>query len=69
MFELAELLFICENLAASVVHIKIHFVSERKLFQDFTELLQLIEKPDSSAAIEIVGFYEPDVCAIVHLFT
>jgi hypothetical protein len=50
------------------MHIKIHFISQRKFFENFSELFQFIENSDTSTAVEIVGLDEPDVGAVVHFF-
>mgnify|MGYP005628805237 CR=1 FL=1 len=51
------------------MHIKIHFVTSRKLLQKLSQLLQSIEKHYSPASVEIVGLDKPNVSAIIHFIS
>ena len=62
-----QLLFISQYLAAGIVHIKVHFISDREFFHQAPQLLQSVEQLDSTPSVKIIGLYQPDVRPLVHL--
>jgi hypothetical protein len=58
--------FVLQNLAASIVHVEVHFVPERKAFHQLPELLEVVEQLDPSPSIEVIGFDQPNVPSVVH---
>lgn len=46
--------------------VEVHFISKRELLHEFPELFEGIEKHNSAASVEVVGFDQPHVHAVVH---
>ena len=49
--------------------IKVHLVAERKLLEDFSKLVELVEESDSPSSIKVIWFDEPYVCSMIHFIS
>lgn len=64
--DVAKLALVCQDLTTCIVNVEVHLVAKAKFFHQLPQLLERVEKSDSTATIEVVWFDEPYVFAIVH---